>query len=199
MASKRKITNNIDKQVEKGSNSTDNRISNQKYCYDLVNSWINNADSKITVATSVSVGLFSVITYLSDRIQISYYSNPSFVYVIMMCSYRIFPIIGFVLLLISILFYSRALSPNLKSNDEDHNKCYPLFFGDISSEDLDKYKRKMHYSNDSDFLEELIYETHFNSRLCSKKMKSFKLGFIFSILSVVLAILTLGIKYFLSM
>ena len=159
MASKRKITNNIDKQVEKGS----------------------------------------VITYLSDRIQISYYSNPSFVYVIMMCSYRIFPIIGFVLLLISILFYSRALSPNLMSNDEDHNKCYPLFFGDISSEDLDKYKRKMHYSNDSDFLEELIYETHFNSRLCSKKMKSFKLGFIFSILSVVLAILTLGIKYFLSM
>ena len=199
MASKRTITNNFEKQVEKGSNTTDNRISNQKYCYDLVNSWINNADSKITVATSVSVGLFSVITYVSEQISITHYTYPSIVYIFMYYLYTFFPIIGFILLLVSLYFYSRALVPNLKSNDDNHNKDYPLFFGDISKLDLKKYKKKMLFSTDADFLEELINETHNNSKLCSKKMKRFRLGFILSIISVVLAFLTLGIKYFLSM
>ncbi len=185
--------------LDNGSNNIGDRISNQKYSYDLVNSWINNADSKITVATSISVGLFSVITYVSEQIHISLYSNNNYLYYILTVMYSWFPVIGFILLLISIFFYSCALVPNLKSNDEEHNKMFPLFFGDISNEELKKYKKKMLHCTDTDFLEELIYETHFNSRLCSHKMKMFKLGYIFSFLSVVLVIIALGIKFFLSM
>lgn len=202
MSNKGKINSCVDKQDKQHDNGPSvigDRITNQKYSYDLVNSWINNADSKITVATSISVGLFSVITYVSEQIHISLYSNNNYLYYILTVMYSWFPVIGFILLLISIFFYSCALVPNLKSNDEEHNKMFPLFFGDISNEELKKYKKKMLHSTDTDFLEELIYETHFNSRLCSHKMKMFKLGYIFSFLSVALVIIALGIKFFLSM
>ncbi len=173
-------------------------LSNQKYAYDLVNSWISNVESKITVATSVTLGLFSVITYLSEKCNMGHYSYPSLFVNVLQYIYSACLILGFVFLVFSICMYFFAINPNLKSNNKNSLKKYPIYFGDIEKQDLNKYKNNIVNSTDKDTLDELIDETHFNACLCLRKMKKFKIGFVFSFVSVLLAIIGLIISYVLS-
>ena len=55
--------NNYQEQVAK---TTDDAVEQAKYCYDLVNNWIGNADNKVSVSCVVFTGGFGVITFLSE-------------------------------------------------------------------------------------------------------------------------------------
>lgn len=189
--------NNNNKSVV--DNKLNDSLSNQKYSFDLVNSWINNVDNKVTIATSLTVGFFGVLTYFSDKISISHYTNPTLLNNFCFFCYIFSLVLGFICLVFSMFYYVKALIPNLKSNgNEVRNKKYPLYFGDIAKVDSATYRDKVLENSSKDFLLELIFETHYNSSICNIKMKNYSKGIKLSYIAVGIAVLNIILKLLLS-
>ncbi len=157
-----------------------------KYNYDLVNMWIGNADNKVGVFCGVYSVAFGVITFLSTQ-----YGKLAKQPEINQCwqvLYKAGFVISIIFIAVAIAFYTKAIIPNLKSNNKAPLcKTYPIYYGDIASLGSDNYKKLIQDGKEGDFIEELILETHFNSQICRKKMENFKIGVICSSIALGLA------------
>ena len=93
-------------------------------------------------------------------------------------------------MLVAIISYARAIIPNLTSSgtQKPTQKTYPIYFGDIQSFELAKYKQLMEKGTTKAFNDELVTESWHNSRVCIKKMKRYRLGVIFSGLAIAFAL-----------
>lgn len=159
-----------------------------KYVFDLVNSWIENNDNKVSVSCAVLTGAFGVVTFLSERLiksDASTATNSCWAYTHSLSFYSSLIAMG-----IAIVLFCFAIMPKLNSNGTSSNKKYPLFFRDIASLSIDEYKKKVLKSTETDFINELILETHINSGICLRKMRLYKAGVIFSLIAIGLAILS---------
>ena len=156
-----------------------------KYCYDLVNSWISNNDNKVSVSCAVLTVAFGVISYLSGKsVSCDYAPTNSWCVTV----HTICFLLSFIVISISIILFSLAIIPNLSSNDK-LKKC-PIFFGDIASLPEDEYKKKVIRATTTDFIDELMHETHLNAGICLRKMCLFRTGMVFSFIANGLAILS---------
>lgn len=170
---------------------TNNELPNNDkalYSYDLVNGWIANADNKVSVSCAVFTGAFGVITFISEKID-----KGSGICVTNECWRTIYSysfVISIVAFFLAILFYSFAIFPNLKSYGIDHNK-YPIYFGDIQSLKYEEYYDYVTAGNNQDYLNEIIRECWFNSRICMKKMKRYRCALVFSIIAITVAVISL--------
>ena len=145
----------------------DDTLERSKYVYEQINSWIENADNKVSVSCGIFTGVFGVVTFLAEQ----------YIKILVMAS--------------AVLLYALAIIPNLKSSGKNKSeKEYPVYFGDISTIDYEKYKNLMKNGNEQNFNEELILESWFNSGICTKKMKRYKMGVILSIIAVSFAFLS---------
>ena len=171
--------------LKHSQNDIEKMIERCKYGLDQVNRWIENADQKISVSCGLFTGIFGIITYFSSRVTET--SN------ICSCCWHIYLILfvcSFIVMSAAITFYVIALNPNLGSGgkkDMDGRKEYPIFYGDIRKYGEQEYKEKISKSKDELFLDELLSETHYNSGICIKKMRRFKVGLWLSFASVFLA------------
>ena len=96
------------------------------------------------------------------------------------------------MMLASIIFYVLAIDPNLGKSGKKKNgvlpkKKYPIFYGDIAELSLADYKKAMNHVTEGDFINELQDETHYNSGICTEKMKKYKMGLRLSIFAIVFA------------
>jgi hypothetical protein len=90
--------------------------------------------------------------------------------------------------------YVLAVNPNLGSSRRN-NKKYLLYYGDIEKTSIREYKAKIKKASERDFLDELLLETCYNSGICLRKMKKYQKGLWLSFASVILAMLSLTVKY----
>ena len=169
------------------NNGNGDKLERSKYTYDLVNSWIDNADNKVSVSCAIFTGAFGVITFLSEKVSTSQTINQCW-----RCCYHITFIVSVVFLMASLLFYVLAINPNLgkggvKKTRKMNKKKYPIFFGDIAELELSEYKNLMNRGTDQDFINELHTETHYNSRVCITKMKNYRIGLWLSFMSIVIS------------
>lgn len=185
----------ISSKNNKETEGVDKGLEHSKYVYDLVNGWIENADNKVNVSCGMFSVTFGVVSFLADH-YLNMIDKPvanEFWY----CIYKGSFVISFVIMLVAVLFYARAITPNLKSSGEKRiPKKYPIYYGDISSIRLSEYRERIINGDDNDFNEELIREIHMNSQICTRKMKQYKLGIILSTIAIVFAVLSL-ISHFL--
>ncbi len=84
------------------------KLERSKYVYELVNSWIENADNKVGISCGIFTGVFGVFAFLSGRIV-----PTSLVNEFWKVAYRWSFAISLVTMLVSILFYVLAINPNL--------------------------------------------------------------------------------------
>ena len=71
-------------------------------------------------------------------------------------------------------------------------KEFPVYYGDISTLKYEDYHYLMIRGTDEAFLEELIHESWYNSRICMRKMKWYKAGVIASLVAIAFAFLSFG-------
>lgn len=156
-----------------------------KYIFDQVNSWISNADNKVSVSCGIFTGVFGVITFLAERMKeptMETTSNECWKWI-----YRSSFVISLILMGVSILFYVLAINPNIKCNEAEKKKHVPIFFGDISRMCNCQYKEAIQSASDEDFCDELLNEAHFNAGIGTRKMKRYRTGLWLSVAAVSMA------------
>lgn len=184
------ITDNSPKEEIKDS------LERNKYVFELVNHWIENADNKVSVSCGIFTGVFGVITYLADR----YGTAPDNAGInsCLRCIYRGSFVVSLLLMLLAIVLYAAAIIPNLKTSGTPKatQKKYPIFFGDIQSLDYRLYKTRMARGTDEAFNDEIVLESWHNSGVCQKKMVRYRRGVILSCIAIGFALLSLGAHFF---
>ena len=171
-------------------------MERNKYVYDLVNKWIENADNKVSVACIVVTGVFTAVTFLAGNMEQAKEFDKCWG-----CFYQACTVISLFSLLLSILFYFFAISPNLGSNGNVKNessneiKSCPIFYGDIAKLSVEEYKNRMNSVDDKTFIDELQNEIHYNSGICITKMKWYHRGLWLSFSAIVFSILRFAIRF----
>ena len=89
------------------------KLERCKFVYEQVNSWIGNADNKVSVSCGIFSGVFGVITFLSERITVQKTVNECW-----RAIYHWTFGISLVLMFFSILYYVLAINPNLGKSGE---------------------------------------------------------------------------------
>lgn len=164
--------------------NVENSIEHSKYVYEQVNRWIEDADNKVNVSFGIFTGVFGIFTFLANRYVFAPDNpviNESWHLV-----YRWSFYLSLFVMAIAFAFYTRAIIPNLKSNEKNKQtqKKYPLYFGDIHSLKFEDYQKLMERASDKDFNDELIHECWYNANICLKKMRLYKAGVIASIVAI---------------
>lgn len=158
-------------------------IEKNQYTLDLVNSWINSADQKIGTAFGIFSVVFAAFGFLAgSKLTELRETNCCWYYVLLVLS-----IISIVAFVSGLAFFFFALKPNFQS---DNKECkYSIFYEEIKSfSKASDYIEVCSKATDSQFNEELCKEIFYNSKICSKKMHSFKNGLIISSIAILIAI-----------
>ena len=172
-------------------------LEQNKYVYDLVNKWIANADNKVSVSCAVVTGVFTAISFLTG--------NSEKVVEFYMCwgwLYKICYAMSLLFMFFSIVYFFAAINPNLGSNGTAQNaspvkeKGCPLFYGDIAKLKLADYKERANIADERVFIDELQNEIHYNSKICTSKMKRYRNGLRCSFVAIAFLFLQLVIKLF---
>lgn len=157
-------------------NKEEKRIDYCEKIYSQVNSWIENADNKVSVSCGILTGVFAIITFLAEKVTRGVTIN--------FCWHRLYLIcFGTSMLTMgtALFFYILAINPNLGSGSKSageakKNKAVLLYYGDIAKLSVDEYKQLMKKSEEKAYFDELLGEIHYNSVICEKKMKNFRKG-----------------------
>ena len=168
----------------------DSVIERGKYVYDLINGWIENADNKVSISCAVLTGVFGIITFLAERFKVA--QELPVTSEVWNCIYKVSFTSSLTLISLAILYYIKAIIPNLKSNNKNPSeKRFPIYYGDIQELAIEDYMGIMKKSTDEDFAEELFNESWYNSRICMSKMRNYRRGVILSGIAIGLSIISL--------
>ena len=174
--------------------SSSEKTEQSKYVYDLVNKWIENADNKVSISCGVFGIVYGILLFLAERITGSAVNHECLRTISKFCFIASAIIFG-----VSILFYVLAISPNLRLNGKNKenktNTYYPIYYGDIAKMDLDQYLKMVDKANSIRFYEEIQREIHFNSGICLRKMRRYRIGIWTSFGFIILAAIGLATRF----
>lgn len=182
------------KETEKNTNQCS--VESNKYTLDLINGWINNADSKISIACGISSVVLAVIALVAEQILGNMAENSTLNgYVIPF--FVVAAVIAGITFLGSLWYYFLALNPSLLSGETPISKPkYSIFYKDISKfSNIDDYMQCVEKATEDDFYKELLQEIFINSHICTKKMQRFKIGMRLSVISILTTVLASVLFY----
>lgn len=170
-------------------------VDDHKYVFDLVNMWINNADSKVSTFCGLFTIAFGVLAFLVEsivfkRVVSAQVFNPTIMIpaILVIC-------LGIIAFLLSLFYCFKTISPNLKGKSDETGESkdtvskYSIFYGDIDRFDKkEEYIRVCDQCSMDDYRKNLIEEIHINSGICTKKMKNFRKGIWISFAALVLEV-----------
>ncbi|MCR5629593.1 Pycsar system effector family protein [Eubacterium sp.] len=190
------VKNNYTKNEEVDIQNSDNKMEICKYVFDHVNRWIENADNKVSSACAIFTVVFTVITYLAQI----YIKEPPAKAQVDDTIKKIYIFafgLSLVVMFISLVFFLKAIIPNLKSSGKNETKkVFPIYFGDICKIEVEDFQRMIDKVSERQVLEEIITEIHFNSGICMKKMKNYRIAVIFAFGAIILAFVSFGARFF---
>ena len=184
------------KQPNVSAENLDFLLDQSKYTLDLVNTWINGADTKV----SVSCGIFSVIIAAIVFAAENILGNIEITEQVNAAVYSLFHItllITAIMFLCTIIFHFWAIKPNFSVEKTAPKKPrFSIFYYEIQNfERPEEYIKSAREMSRAGFVDEVLKEVYYNSTICSKKMRRFKLGVIFAIITIILSIFS-GILYY---
>lgn len=175
-----------------------------KYSHDLVSYWISNADNKLSTLCGLFTIVFSLATFISEKTTGSLFLNTNISkYRIVVITTNSILLVGLVLSFTAICYCLLSIIPNIGKNEGSQKKRkYPIFYGEISEITNEEYKSMIESATDSDFYDELVNETHYNSIIAKKKMTRLKNGIkkylVAMLIFIIGTILKIVYLYFLS-
>ncbi len=181
----------IQKSIEQSS------VENNKYTLDLVNSWINNADVKISISCALSSLVIALVALGAENILSKIAENCEFNNSLL-AIFKVVVFFDIAIFLVSLWFHFWALNPSLISAKAPIRKPqYSIFFEEISRfGNMDDYKKSALKATEARFNEEVLQEIYINSGICTKKMKRFRIGMWCSVVTIIGTILACILFYF---
>lgn len=178
-------------------NTSPCRTESNKYTLDLVNEWINNADTKISIVCGLSSVVLALITFGAEHVLRNLAKGET----LKECVLHVFGftvILACITFLASLWYYFLAINPCLLSGKSKIEKPkYSIFYKDISEfSNVDDYMLSVTTATEEDFNKEIVREIYINSCICTKKMKKFKIGMWLSVASIFLAVVASVLFYF---
>lgn len=148
-----------------------NDKSTIEYIFDNTNSWINNIDSKISYALSLVGILIGFILIKGLPNAFSEWANASKITFLIFLKASIVVFL-YISSLTTICFFVLALLARVTQN----KKASHIFFGSISTFELQKFTKEFLALSEKGYVEELLEQIHTNSCICSKKVKLYNYG-----------------------
>lgn len=174
-------------------------LERSEYNLDLVNNWISNADTKVSISSGVFSVIVAAIVFIAENVLKSIDKssglNPS------LYSWFIVAVItSAVAFLASEFFHLLAISPNLKGGKKrKQEKKEPQF--SIFYEHIRLFNKEEDYISSARKASEVFYENEvlkeifYNSKICSSKMKCFRIAIWTGWSSIVLIVISCALYY----
>ena len=171
-------------------------MERSKYSLDLINTWITSADSKISTSCGIVSVAVAVLVFVAENI-LSKVSTANGIIDPWKTRTAAGAVITFTL---SLFFHLLALSPKFfagkNTGDQSKNKKCNIFYEDIKDyKDAEDYISAVRKISENQFVDDVLRETYYNSKICSTKMHRFKIGLWTAFASIVL-ILICALCYF---
>lgn len=204
MSTKKKKTNTqlSDREFTNTSGRENNRVVDNdeinKYNLDLVNTWIANLDTKV----SISCGIFSIVIAVLVFTSENYFNNLEIVGVKRSCCLIAFgwnAVLAGLSFVISVIMHFVAITPNMfgEKKEKDNKIEYSIFYENIRKfKDVNAYKEEVKKARENNFTDELLNEIYYNSVICSKKMHLFTSAVRIGTVSIILTITSVVLYYF---
>ena len=148
---------------------------------DRIHGWIENADTKTSIFLALEGGVAT-------------FALPYLFNVITICNFGslIFGGATLFFLFLSIWKSIEAIRPNTAVATESKSIT---FFGDISSQSFEDYKKQVDGCDEEYYKNDLINQCYISSKLCAKKFSNFKESIDYFYISAICAALTIIIFY----
>ena len=143
-----------------------------KEFFDNINSWINNIDSKISFALAFS-GIFLLNVFENGNDFIINVKNLFISFSIILLLQILLQIAMYSVNILSIYFFIKALTPKIKRINQQKSL---LFWGDISTFNLNEYKNRLNQLNNEKIKNTYIEQIYTNSIICKNKCKNYNYG-----------------------
>ena len=172
------------------------QIEQNKATLDLVNGWIVAADTKVSIFCGVFSAVFAVIVYFADRvlsdrtlIEGQQYTCWNKISMIVAC-------VAILAFLLSLLFTVLTVSPKLYKADKNRIGEYSIFYEEIADfKDDRSFSDCVKESTQADYNQEILNEIYLNSKVCSRKMKQFRISLWLSFASIIAEVVSCVIYY----
>lgn len=151
----------------------------------MINTWINNIDTKVSFALALSGVLIGIIfsaglpnawKKVSEVSKLAELNGGEII-----ASILVFLL--YIVSFLSILFFMLAIIARVKNLN---NALSIFFFGSIGKMKLHDYEDKVSKITDQQIIEDLVEQIHTNSRICSKKAQWYNLGIKFLVATILL-------------
>jgi hypothetical protein len=151
---------------------------------ELINSWTNNVDAKISFALAYIAVLIGFVFYNAGSV-------PSAIQSFLDAKHKCCDVIfraGLVVFLYlcclaSVVLFFLAIFGRIKNTSGEKSA---FFFGTVSNMSLNDYRTKATSMTDRDILQDILEQVHTNSKICTKKFKLYNYGIYFLIASTFL-------------
>jgi hypothetical protein len=168
---------------------TENNFSKEDayQALELVNSWTNNADTKISFVLAYIAVLIGFVFYNAGAVP---NAIQSFLSATQKSSNIVFGAVLVVFLylccLVSVVLFFLAIFGRIKNTSGEKSA---FFFGTVSTMTLDDYRTKAVSMTDQDIVQDILEQIHTNSKICTKKFKLYNCGIYFLVASTFLCFL----------
>lgn len=155
---------------------------------DLINSWINNVDTKTSFA----------LAYVAVLMGFAFANGTSTVFQEAKNTCPLTCGIIFKLILVLMLYGASvgaiinlfmAVIARVKN---DSGKKSMMFFGSISQMSINDYKAKILNMDEKDIIKDLLEQIHTNSRICMKKIKRYNKGIVYLIIATIICFVSVA-------
>lgn len=144
---------------------------------ELINSWINNVDTKSSFGLAFIAALIGFIFYNIGKtpppiqesielVQSCKFSAIVFIQAALIVTLYVSCLISILMFLIALLGRTKSIS----------GKLSVMFFGTISQYSLNDYKAKILNMDSRDISKDLVEQIYINSTICAKKFKYYNWG-----------------------
>lgn len=139
---------------------------------DLINSWINNVDTKTSFALAFVAVLIGFVFVEGSPTMFSEIKAVEQITAVMVLNATIV-IALYLSSAASIIFMFLAIKARTKNKTDKESV---MFFGTIANRELNDYKAKVMNMNEKDIIKDLLEQVHTNSGICKTKMKWYNWG-----------------------
>lgn len=154
-------------------------LERSEYTLELVNSWISNADTKVSISSGVFSVVVAVIVFIAENTlnkSNTAVSNPS-VYKCFVCA----SVLSAIAFLASEFFHLWAISPSFKAGKthlrKNEEPGFSVFYDEIRLfSSAERYASAFRGASEKQYEDEVLKEVFYNSKICIQKMKRFKIG-----------------------